>query len=153
MASNCCILYIPDKESNTLIGIFDNYEKALKFVKKDFYCGRIPRDESEFNNSITIKTNDDITKLSGNGIPNYIIEKVIMNDSISSVIEVKKEVKKEVKEKIAKDNKETSVSKEKLKEINSLKKDIDSKIKSIEKDYKSVIKEQEKLVKMIEKIK
>lgn len=147
MASKCFILYIPEKEGNTLVGIFDKYDKAYRYIKKDFYCGSIPRDETEFSTSTSTKKQDNMTEVKGNGIPHYIIEEVNMNDAIYSVIEVKKEIKKEVKEKVIKsDKKEDSVSKEKIKEINVMKKDIDGKIKQL-------LKDQEKLNKLIEKIK
>lgn len=147
MANKCFILYIPEKEGNTLVGIFDKYDKAYRYVKKDFYCGSIPRDETEFINSTSTKKQDSITEINGTGIPHYIIEEVDMNDSISSVIEVKKEIKKEIKEKTVKSNKkEDSISKEQIKEINIVKKDIEGKIKQL-------LKEQEKLNKLIEKIK
>lgn len=147
MANKCFILYIPEKEGNTLVGIFDKYDKAYRYVKKDFYCGSIPRDESEFSNSTSTKKHDNITEIKGTGIPHYIIEEVNMNDAISSVIEVKKEIKKDVKEKAVKSNKkEDNISKEQIKEINTMKKDIDSKIKQL-------LKEQEKLNKLIDKIK
>lgn len=147
MANKCFILYIPEKDGNTLVGIFDKYDKAYKYVKKDFYCGSIPRDETEFSTSTSTKKHNNITEVKGSGIPHYIIEEVDMNDTISSVIEVKKEIKKETKEKAVKSiKKEDSISKDQIKEINVMKKDIDGKIKQL-------LKDQEKLNKLIEKIK
>lgn len=69
-----------DNKSNDLLSVFDNYEQAFKNVKHEFYGEKIPRDQKEFNEKITVKENGDETLFKMNKTLFMKIIKVKLNN-------------------------------------------------------------------------
>lgn len=122
-----------DNKSNDLLSVFDNYEQAFKNVKYEFYGEKIPRDQKEFKEKVTVKEDGDETLFKMNKALFMKIIKVKLNDfSIYTKSVIAENLKLNKNKKIKK--KETN-HESKETEFDKFKKEILDKFKEFENKF------------------
>lgn len=122
-----------ESKSNDLLSVFDTYDKALKNVKYEFYGEKIPRDQKDFNEKITIKENDNETLFKLNKSVFMKIIKVELNNFSINNKTIEIENLNISKKKNIKSNKVTkNTTKKEIIEFKEFKKEILDKIEKFE---------------------
>lgn len=117
MATKNIYLLINHESDNDsiLVGIFDSFEKTEKQIKLDFYGGSIPKNKTEFEDSVKKKEVKSTSSVfyKGKYIPNYEIRCLPINSELSIAFSCP-EIKKKSK-----------VQDPKISELNSIMKEIE----------------------------